>query len=87
VEAIKWFEKNHPEDFDFYGIGWDRYVSSNRYIRYLFRISSKSLLSIKHSFGMWSVILFAPQYIGTHPEKKQSNIFSVIYPGVSLAFS
>jgi hypothetical protein len=21
VEAIKWFEKNHPEDFDFYGIG------------------------------------------------------------------
>jgi hypothetical protein len=31
VEAIKWFEKNHPEDFDFYGIGWDRYVSSNRY--------------------------------------------------------
>jgi hypothetical protein len=29
VEAIKWFEKNHPEDFDFYGIGWDRYVSSD----------------------------------------------------------
>jgi hypothetical protein len=42
VEAIKWFEKNHPEDFDFYGIGWDRYVSSNRYIRYLFRITGLS---------------------------------------------
>jgi hypothetical protein len=47
VEVIKWFEKNHPEDFDFYGVNWD----------------------------------------GTHPAKKQSNIFSVIYPGVSLAFS
>lgn len=23
VEAIRWFEKHHPEDFDLYGIGWD----------------------------------------------------------------
>jgi len=22
VEAIKWFEKHHPDDFDLYGIGW-----------------------------------------------------------------
>ena len=25
VKAIRWFEQNHPEDFDLYGIGWDRY--------------------------------------------------------------
>lgn len=25
VEAIRWFEKQHPEDFDLYGIGWDCY--------------------------------------------------------------
>lgn len=25
IKAIRWFEKNHPEDFDLYGIGWDRY--------------------------------------------------------------
>ena len=25
VNAIRWFEENHPEDFDLYGIGWDRY--------------------------------------------------------------
>jgi hypothetical protein len=25
VEAIRWFEKNHPEDFDLYGVGWDEY--------------------------------------------------------------
>jgi len=25
VEAIRWFEKNYPADFDLYGIGWDKY--------------------------------------------------------------
>ena len=34
VEAIRWFEKNHPSDFDFYGIGWDKHTHPNRYIRY-----------------------------------------------------
>jgi alpha(1,3/1,4) fucosyltransferase len=24
AHAIEWFERNHPEDFDLYGIGWDR---------------------------------------------------------------
>lgn len=34
VEAIKWFEANHLTDFDFYGIGWDKYTHPNRYIRF-----------------------------------------------------
>lgn len=25
IKAIRWFEENHPEDFDLYGKGWDRY--------------------------------------------------------------
>ncbi|MDP8234400.1 MAG: glycosyltransferase family 10, partial [Candidatus Saelkia tenebricola] len=25
VKAIRWFEQNHPEDFDLYGMGWDKY--------------------------------------------------------------
>ena len=25
-EAVRWFERNHPEDFDLYGRGWDEYV-------------------------------------------------------------
>jgi len=25
IEAIRWFEKNHPSEFDLYGIGWDEY--------------------------------------------------------------
>ncbi len=26
IEAIRWFENHHPEDFHFYGMGWDRPV-------------------------------------------------------------
>ncbi|MGQ4002333.1 glycosyltransferase family 10 [Francisellaceae bacterium CB299] len=25
VKAIRWFEKNHPKDFDLYGVRWDEY--------------------------------------------------------------
>ncbi|OGZ62655.1 MAG: hypothetical protein A3C58_03290 [Candidatus Staskawiczbacteria bacterium RIFCSPHIGHO2_02_FULL_34_10] len=25
IKAIRWFESNHPENFDLYGNGWDRY--------------------------------------------------------------
>jgi len=44
VEAIRWFEKNHPEDFEFYGIGWDRYTHPNKYIRYALDKSKISIL-------------------------------------------
>jgi hypothetical protein len=27
LETIRWFEKNAPEDFDYYGIGWDYQIS------------------------------------------------------------
>jgi len=30
LEAIRWFEKNHPKDFDLYGIGWDGYKVISR---------------------------------------------------------
>ncbi len=25
IEVIRWFERFHPDDFDLYGVGWDRY--------------------------------------------------------------
>lgn len=25
IEAIRWFETNHPKQFDLYGVGWDKY--------------------------------------------------------------
>lgn len=36
-KAIKWFERHHPDKFDFYGTGWGRYTSSNRYLRFLLK--------------------------------------------------
>lgn len=39
VEAIRWFERHHPGDFDLYGIGWDRYrFSGSKIIRALNKI-------------------------------------------------
>ena len=61
VEAIRWFEKNHPEDFDFYGMGWDEYTPSNKYIRYGFRKLKLSKL-FKPNF---------PSYRGKVDSKKE----------------
>ncbi|MFA6433314.1 MAG: glycosyltransferase family 10 [Elusimicrobiales bacterium] len=37
--AVRWFEKNHPEEFDLYGVGWDSFVFDGpRLIRGLNRI-------------------------------------------------
>lgn len=33
VKAIRWFEENHPEDFDLYGIGWDKYYFKGMLVR------------------------------------------------------
>lgn len=36
-KTIRWFEKNAIEEFDFYGVGWNKRTSSNRFLRYFFR--------------------------------------------------
>jgi len=33
VKTIRWFEQNHPEDFDLYGIGWDKYFFKGMLVR------------------------------------------------------
>ena len=51
--AIKWFENNHPNEFDLHGFGWDQYVSNNKYINFFLnklRLSGlikKNLLTYK----------------------------------------
>ncbi|HEY9077941.1 MAG TPA: glycosyltransferase [Anaerolineaceae bacterium] len=37
IETIRWFEQNHPEDFDLYGIGWEKGL----YPSYRGRVKSK----------------------------------------------
>ncbi|RAZ60442.1 glycosyltransferase family 10 domain-containing protein [Campylobacter hyointestinalis] len=44
IEAIRWFESNHLDDFDFYGIGWDEFLPDNRYIRFFFKKTKLSKL-------------------------------------------
>jgi hypothetical protein len=50
VKAIRWFEQNHPEDFDLYGIGWDKYYFKG-YLSRLnrFEILRKLLMTKKYS--------------------------------------
>jgi alpha(1,3/1,4) fucosyltransferase len=43
-KAIRWFEKNHPEDFDLYGFGWDRHYFRGSLTRLnRFQLLTKSL--------------------------------------------
>ena len=38
VDTIKWFEGNTPtDDFEFYGVGWDKPQHANKYINYLLK--------------------------------------------------
>jgi len=62
-EAIRWFEKNHPVDFDLYGQGWNFYIFKNRYVRYLLgkikldKLFKSNFPSYKGSIGSKKYIL------------------------------
>jgi hypothetical protein len=43
LEAIRWFEKNHPDDFDLFGIGWDGYKLISR--KWSKKLSTSPLLA------------------------------------------
>lgn len=49
VNTIRWFEENHPEDFDLYGIGWDKYCF-------------KGILSRLNRFNALRKIMIKPKY-------------------------
>lgn len=40
LNAINWFEENHSNDFDFFGIGWDKYNFKGRFTSKLNRLNS-----------------------------------------------
>lgn len=46
IQAIKWFEQNHPEDFDLYGYGWDGRPSYRGVAQNKLDILSKSKFAI-----------------------------------------
>lgn len=62
IEAIRWFETYHREDFDLYGLGWDRYqFKGPKIIRALNRIKPLTKL-LAPNF---------PSYIGSVKRKKE----------------
>ena len=39
IEAVRWFEEYHPNDFDLYGMGWDKYrFNGSKIVRALNRV-------------------------------------------------
>jgi len=61
IEAIRWFENNHPEDFDLYGVGWKDHFFNNR-----------SPLRVLNRFPLLRRALAAsyPSYRGTVERKR-----------------
>lgn len=50
-KAIRWFESNHLDEFDLYGMGWDKYDFSGSWVKkVLGRISAISMLISKLFF-------------------------------------
>lgn len=60
LKAISWFEQNHLEEFDFYGIGWDKYCF-------------KGILSRLNSFDFLRIPLKPkyPSYRGAVKSKRE----------------
>ena len=59
INAIRWFEKYHPEDFDLFGIGWnDYYIKAPR----LLRIFNKIYIVRKILFKIFGT--YYPSYKG-----------------------
>ncbi len=82
VRAIRWFENNHPKDFDLYGNGWDKYNFGGEFLGIklarLNRITFLTKLLRPHY----------PSYKGRVSSKKetyQKYKFSVCYENVKDA--
>ncbi|MFA6373008.1 MAG: glycosyltransferase family 10 [Methanothrix sp.] len=64
LKTIRWFEKNHPADFDLYGIGWGEYPVGKsyiiNYIKSMLKIAKPVFPSYKGMIGSKKEIL--PDY-------------------------
>lgn len=46
IKAIRWFEKNHPEEFDLYGQGWDKFYFHGSFLGFnLLRLNRLKFLT------------------------------------------
>ena len=55
LDAVSWFENNHPNDLDFYGIGWDKKIFSG-ILRPLNRLTfARKIFAKKHKSWKGSI--------------------------------
>lgn len=77
IEAIRWFEKNNPDDFDLYGQGWDKpNFARNKVLRALNRFPNFTNIYIKFKYKPY------PSYKGMVENKKtvmEKYKFSICY--------
>ena len=80
VNVIRWFEKNHPKDFDLYGGDWDKYIFSGpKIVRALNKITF-----IQKMFALTNHNAY-PSYKGPISNKKttlEGYKFSICYENV-----
>lgn len=76
-KAIRWFEKNQSDDFDLYGVGWDRYVFVGpKLVRALNRVPFLPEIAMKLTGNTYT------SYRGTVDQKKvvmERYRFSICY--------
>jgi len=64
IEAIKWFEKYHPEDFDLYGVDWERGIQ--KVVPKIFQRFTQSKY-LRNFF-----VDYCPSYKGTIVSKRET---------------
>ena len=72
IKAIRWFEQNHPEDFDLYGIGWDEFRFKGILSNLNYLISRFKLSPVIH--GLLKFLTFfnrCPSYKGKVENKRE----------------
>ncbi|MBX4201229.1 hypothetical protein KW786_03890, partial [Candidatus Parcubacteria bacterium] len=76
IKAIRWFEQNHPEDFDLYGKGWDRHNFQGKFLG--INIARLNRLT----FLTKALRPYYPSYKGSINSKKETHSkyrFSICY--------
>jgi len=76
VDTIRWFEHNHPNDFDLYGSDWDKYIFSGPLLFRVFNrfdFIQKIMLRLGNTFSSYKGTLV------TKKETLQKYKFSICY--------
>jgi hypothetical protein len=77
VKTIRWFEKNHPDEFYLYGSGWDKSARMPTMIGGLIHKIEEKIFPKKFKFNTWNCIIEEKSNV------LSSSKFSIVYENVS----